>query len=175
MCIIYAYIDLAEHPVREIGAQDPVGCNADQGLEPGFRSVPGGAHHGGFRAAGYSGLHAGSHRRRSSSSRQAGDDVAKLADEVAGQVQDRMEQILRISAAKNSTKPRARDLERWKHGRHQCGEQLPSRVATLARLSQGAVYILYIHYRAIVLYYWYRIGSRVPTPHAELVPFKKMI
>jgi len=85
------YIDLAECSVREIGAQDPMGRHADSGLEPSFRSVPGGAHRGGFRAAGHGGLHSAGHRGRPSSSGKAGNYVAKRADEVAGQVQDRLE------------------------------------------------------------------------------------
>lgn len=84
-------IDLAERPVREIGSKDPVGRDADPGLEPGFRPVPGGAHRGGIRAAGHGGLHAAGHRGRTSPSGQAGENVAKRADEVAGQVQDRLE------------------------------------------------------------------------------------
>jgi len=68
-----------------------VGRDADPGLEPGFRPVPGCAYPGWFRAARHGGLHASGHRGRPSSSGQAGDDVAKRVDEVAGQVQDRLE------------------------------------------------------------------------------------
>jgi len=135
------YIDLAERPVRKIGSQDSVGRDADPGLEAGFRPVPSCAHRGGFRAARHCGLHAAGHRGRPSSPGQAGDDVAKRADEVAGQVQDRLEQILCIGAAKNPSKPGARDVEWWIHDRHRCGERLPGRVAALARLSQGAGHV----------------------------------
>jgi len=85
------FIDLAECSVREIGSQDPVGRDAEPGLEPGFRPVPGCAHHGGFRTARHGRLHAACNRRRPSSSGKTGDDVAKRADEVAGQVEDRLE------------------------------------------------------------------------------------
>lgn len=135
------YIDLAECPVRKIGAQDPVGRDADSGLESSFRAVSGGAHRSRFRATRYGGLHAGSHRGRPSPSGQARDDVAERSDEVASQVQDRVEQILRIGAAKNPAEPGAGDVEWRMQGHYRRGKRLPSRVTTLARLSQGAVLI----------------------------------
>jgi len=145
------YIDLAERPIREIGAQDPVGRDADQGLEPGFRPVPGGAHHCGFRAAGHDRLHAGGNRGRPSPAGQAGDDVAECDDEVADQVQDRLEQVLCIGAAKNPAEPGAGDVERWMQGRHRCGARLPGRVATLARLSQGAS-LIYLYRQTVAVF-----------------------
>lgn len=135
------YIDLVECPIRKIGAQDPVGRNADTGLESGFRPVSGGAHRSRFRATRYGGLHAGGHRGRSSPTGQAGDDVAECSDEVASQVQDRVEQVLRIGAAKNPAEPGARDVEWWMQGHYRHGKRLPGRVTTLARFSQGAVLI----------------------------------
>lgn len=144
-CVVLHNIDLAKRAVREIGAQDPVGRDADPGLESCVRPVPGGTHRRGFRAAGHGGLHAAGPGRRPTAAGQAGDDVAERAHDVAGQVQDRLEQVLRVGAAKDPAEPRAGDVDgrrRRVQGLWRRGKRLPGRVAALARLSQGILYVL---------------------------------
>jgi len=128
-------IDLAERAVREIGDEDPLGRDAGPRLECGFQQVPGGAHRGRFRAAGRGGLYAAGDRGRPSAAGQAGDHVADRADEVEGQVQDRLEPILYSGAAQDLTALGEGDLEQEQHR----GKRLSGRAATLARLSQGTV------------------------------------
>lgn len=130
-------LDLVERAVREIGDPDPMGRDAEPGLEPGFRPVPSRAHDGGFRAAGRGGLYAAGHRGRSSPAGEAGDHAEERSDEVAGQVQNGVEQVLHCGAAQNPAAFGARDVEQEHRGKRS-----PGRAAAPARVAQGTSLIV---------------------------------
>lgn len=134
---------MAEYTVREVGDQNSLGRNTESGLEASFRQIPGGAHFGRFCAAEHGGVYGTGNCRCPFAAGQAGKHVAERADEVAGQVQDCLEQILHRGASQSLAALRERDLER-KHR----GKRLPGRTATLARVSQGIRC-----YRCTVVYY----------------------
>lgn len=123
---------MAEHTVREDGDQNSLGRYTESRLESGFRPIPGGAHFGRFRAAKHGGIHGTGNSRCPFAAGQAGEHVAERADEVAGQVQDRLEQILHRGASQSLAALRERDLERKYRGK-----RVPGRTAALARVSQG--------------------------------------
>lgn len=109
-----------------------MGRDAGPGLESGFRPVPGGAHRAGFRAAGHRGLHAAGCRGRPFSPGETGADVADRRDEEPGQVEDGVEQVLRVGAAQDLAALGEGDLDHRDRRKWP-----PGRVATLARVAQG--------------------------------------
>lgn len=142
--ITVGLLDLAERAVREIGDQNSVGRDAESGLEPGFRPIPSCAHGGRFRAAGRDRLHAAGHRGRTSPTGKAGDHVKERSDEVAGQVQDGVEQVLHSGAPEDLAAFGARNVDQEHRG-----QRSPGRVAALARVSQGtrARFTIVVQYR----------------------------
>lgn len=123
---------MVERAMREIGDENAVGRDPRQGLERGFRPVPGGADHGRLGATGRGGLHAAGHRGRPHSPGQVGGHVARRRDEMARQVKNRVEPILRGGAAQNLAAPGTEHLARKRRRRR--GRSL-GRVATLARVT----------------------------------------
>lgn len=93
-----------------------MGRDARPGLESGFRPVPGGAHGAGFRAAGHRRLHAAGGRGRPFAPGETGADVAERCDEVPGQVEDCVEQVLRVGAAQDPAALGEGDLDRRDRG-----------------------------------------------------------